>query len=219
MTRTSCPTGPTKIADLFDLQKFPGKRALQKDPFVNLEWALIADGVAINDVYKVLGTPEGVDRAFKKLDTIKKDVVWWEAGAQPPQLLADGSVVMTSSWNGRIYDANKNSGKHFEIMWDAQGLDWDLWAIPKGDPRMDDAYKFIAFASSAGPQAEQTHWISYGPGNKDAHTAGRSGDPVESADGPGSHDQCLADLSGILGRQGRRSSPALHGLVGPVTAC
>ena len=90
MTRTSCPTGRPTIADLFDLQKFPGKRALQKDPFVNLEWALIADGVAIKDVYKVLGTPEGVDRAFKKLDTIKKDVVWWEAGAQPPQLLADG---------------------------------------------------------------------------------------------------------------------------------
>ncbi|HEY8013078.1 MAG TPA: extracellular solute-binding protein, partial [Dongiaceae bacterium] len=76
------PNGPTKIADLFDLKKFPGKRALQKDPFVNLEWALIADGVAIKDVYKVLGTPEGIDRAFKKLDTIKKDVIWWEAGAQ-----------------------------------------------------------------------------------------------------------------------------------------
>ncbi len=36
----------------------------------------------------------GVDRAFAKLDTIKDSVVWWEAGAQPPQLLADGEVVM-----------------------------------------------------------------------------------------------------------------------------
>jgi putative spermidine/putrescine transport system substrate-binding protein len=162
------PNGPQTIADLFDLKKFPGKRGLQKDPFMNLEWALIADGVAIPDVYKVLGTPEGVTRAFKKLDTIKKDVVWWEAGAQPPQLLADGQVVMTSAWNGRIYDAVKNSGKHFAIMWDAQGLDWDLWAIPKGGPRLDDAYKFLAFASSPPAQADQTHYISYGPGNKDA---------------------------------------------------
>jgi putative spermidine/putrescine transport system substrate-binding protein len=162
------PNGPTKITDFFDLQKFPGKRGLQKDPFMNLEWALIADGVPLNDVYKVLATPEGVDRAFKKLDTIKKDVVWWEAGAQPPQLLADGQVVMTSAWNGRIYDANKNSGKHFQIMWDAQGLDWDLWVIPKGDPRLDDAYKFIAFASTPEQMADQTHYISYGPANKDA---------------------------------------------------
>ena len=162
------PNGPKTIADFFDLQKFPGKRALWKSPFSNLEWALVADGVATKDVYKVLGTPEGVDRAFKKLDTIKKDVIWWEAGAQPPQLLADGQVVMTSAWNGRIYDANKNAGKHFEIMWDSQVVDWDLWGIPKGDPRLDDAYKFIAFASSPGPQADQTHYISYGPANQEA---------------------------------------------------
>ncbi len=98
------PNGPQTIADVFDLAKFPGKRGLQKNPFVNLEWALIADGVPITDVYTVLATPEGVDRAFKKLDTIKSEVVWWEAGAQPPQLLADGQVVMTSAWNGRIYE-------------------------------------------------------------------------------------------------------------------
>jgi putative spermidine/putrescine transport system substrate-binding protein len=162
------PNGPTTIVDVFDLKKFPGKRALQKNPFVNLEWALIADGVPVKDVYKVLNTPAGVDRAFKKLDTIKKDVIWWEAGAQPPQLLADGQVVMTSAWNGRIFDANKNSGKHFVIVWDAQALDWDLWAFPKGNPRLDDAYKFVAFASSPAAQADQTHFISYGPANKDA---------------------------------------------------
>ena len=208
--------GPTTIADVFDLQKFPGKRGLQKDPFVNLEWALIADGVAVKDVYKVLNTPEGVDRAFKKLDTIKKDVVWWEAGAQPPQLLADGQVVMTSAWNGRIYDADKNSGKHFEIMWDAQGLDWDWWAIPKGDPRMDDTYKFIAFASSPAAQADQTHYISYGPGEQGRDPASRSGDPAKSADGEGSHDQRPPRRPAILGRQGRRAAPALHRLVGSV---
>ncbi|MCK1487912.1 extracellular solute-binding protein, partial [Bradyrhizobium sp. 193] len=132
------------------------------------EWALIADGVAIKDVYKVLKTPEGVDRAFKKLDTIKKDVVWWTTGAQPPQLLADGQVVMTSAWNGRIYDANKNSGKHFEIVWDAEQPGFDVWAIPKGTPRLDDAYKFIAFASSPQVQADVTRYIAYGLGNKDA---------------------------------------------------
>ncbi|NOJ44596.1 extracellular solute-binding protein [Bradyrhizobium australiense] len=77
---------------------------------------MIADGVAIRDVYTLFKTPEGVDRAFKKLDTMKKDVVWWTSGAQPPQLLADGQVIMTAVWNGRIYDAVKNFGKHFEIM-------------------------------------------------------------------------------------------------------
>jgi putative spermidine/putrescine transport system substrate-binding protein len=155
--------GPTKIADLYDTKKWPGKRALQKSPFGNLEFALVADGVPVDKVYDVLKTPEGVDRAFKKMDTIKKDVVWWEAGAQPPQLLASGEVVMATAWNGRIYNANKQDKKNFKIVWDAQLQDWDLWAIPKGVASLDNSYKFMSFASSPEQQAEQTKWISYGP--------------------------------------------------------
>jgi putative spermidine/putrescine transport system substrate-binding protein len=164
---TKLPNGPTSIKDLYDLEKFPGKRALQKNPFVNLEWALIADGVEAASVYDVLGTPEGVDRAFKKLDTIKSQVVWWEAGAQPPQLLADGEVVMTSAWNGRIANAAKE-GKPFKIVWDGQAPDLDLWAIPKGTPNLDKAYEFLAFASSAEVQKDLAPMIPYGPTNLDA---------------------------------------------------
>ncbi|AMA61570.1 ABC transporter substrate-binding protein [Bradyrhizobium sp. CCGE-LA001] len=168
--RDRLPNGPRTLTDLFDMQKFPGKRGLLKSPFGNLEWALIADGVAIKDVYNVLSTPEGVDRALKKLDTIKKDVVWWQSGAQAPQLLADGQVVMTSAWNGRIFDANKNSGKHFEIVWDSQELGMNVWVMPKGGSRLDTAYKFVAFAGSPSGQAGVTRYISYGPANKDAIT-------------------------------------------------
>ncbi|MFN4143896.1 ABC transporter substrate-binding protein [Aestuariivirga sp.] len=153
---------------LFDTAKYPGKRALQKNPFINLEWALMADGVPPEEVYKVLNTDEGVERAFKKLDTIKKDVVWWESGAQGPQLLADGQVVFASSWNGRFYSAIKTDKKPFKIIWDRQAPDYDWWAIPKGTPRLDAAYRFISFASQPKPQAEQTKYISYGPANKDA---------------------------------------------------
>jgi putative spermidine/putrescine transport system substrate-binding protein len=160
--------GPTSINDLFDLAKFPGKRGLQKNPTVNLEWALIADGVPAADVYKVLATPEGVDRAFKKLDTIKSEIIWWEAGAQAPQLLADGQVVMTSAWNGRLQTPIDKDGKPFKIVWDHQALDWDLWSIAKGTPKMEEAYRFLAFASGAVPQAEQTKYIAYGPANADA---------------------------------------------------
>src|SRR5262249_9566979 len=109
--------GPAKIADFLDLKKSRGKRGMWKNPDANLEFALMADGVPADQVYKTLSTPEGVDRAFKKLDTIKKEVVWWTAGAQAPQLLASGEVVMTTAWNGRIYNANKE-GRHFKIVWD-----------------------------------------------------------------------------------------------------
>jgi len=88
---------PKGWADFFDTEKFPGKRGLPKSPKRTLYLALIADGVAADDIYDTLATPEGVDRAFAKLDTIKNDVVWWEAGAQPMQLLADGEVVTADS--------------------------------------------------------------------------------------------------------------------------
>ncbi|MPT25122.1 MAG: ABC transporter substrate-binding protein, partial [Starkeya sp.] len=156
-------TAPTGWADFWDLKKYPGKRGLRKGAKYTLEFALMADGVAPKDVYKVLATKEGQDRAFKKLDEIKPSIQWWEAGAQPLSLLASGEVVMATAWNGRIFNANKVDKKNFKIVWDGQLMDYDLWAIPKGVKDLDAVYKFIQFASSPEAQAAQTKYISYGP--------------------------------------------------------
>ncbi len=158
--------GPKTIADFFDTSKFPGKRGLRKNPKANLEMALMADGVPAADVYKVLGTAEGVDRAFAKLDSIKGDVVWWEAGAQPPQLLADGEVAMTTAYNGRIFNAVAGEGKPFEIVWDGQVWDLDLWVIPKGSKNKEAALDFVKFSTATEQLAAQASWISYGPARK-----------------------------------------------------
>ena len=160
---SSKTSGVTGIADFFDLEKFPGKRGLRKNPKAQLEMALMADGVAPGDVYDVLGTPEGVDRAFAKLDSIKDSVVWWEAGAQPPQLLADGEVVMTTAYNGRIFNAVAAEDKPFNIVWDGQVWDLDLWIIPKGAPNKEAAMDFLAFSTATEQLAGQASWISYGP--------------------------------------------------------
>ena len=163
------PNGaPQTVADFFDTAKFPGKRGIIKRPKFALEYALLADGVPAADVYKALGTPEGVDRAFKKLDSIKKDVVWWEAGAQAPQLLADKEVTMTLAYNGRIFDAIVGEGKNFGFVWDGVNLDMDYWVVPKGAPQKDDAMKFIAFASDPARQAVMSSMIAYGPARKSA---------------------------------------------------
>lgn len=154
--------GPTALADLFDSAKFPGKRGLWKNPATNLEFALLADGVPVDQVYEVLGTPEGLDRAFAKLDTIKDSIVWWEAGAQAPQLLASGEVVMTTAWNGRIYNANKE-GQDFRIVWDNQILDSNYWAIPKGAKNIEASMEFMKYAVEPEVLAATTKYIPYGP--------------------------------------------------------
>ncbi|RID93685.1 ABC transporter substrate-binding protein [Gemmobacter lutimaris] len=160
------PEGPTSIHDFFDLEKFPGKRAMRKGAKANLEMALMADGVPAADVYATLETPEGVDRAFAMLDKIKKDTIWWEAGAQPPQLLADGEVAMTTAYNGRIFAAAVSEGKPFQVVWDGQVYEYDLFVIPKGAPNLEEAKKFVAYATDTQRLADQAKWISYGPARK-----------------------------------------------------
>jgi putative spermidine/putrescine transport system substrate-binding protein len=160
-------SGPVTWADFWDTKKFPGKRGLRKGARYNLEFALMADGVKSADVYKVLATKEGSDRAFKKLTELKPSIQWWEAGAQPPQFLVAGDVAMTTAFNGRI-DAANREGKNLKITWTGGIYDLDYWTIPKGTPNKDAALKFIAFASTPDAQAEYARNIAYGPTNKNA---------------------------------------------------
>jgi len=159
--------GPKAWADFWDVKKFPGKRGMRKGARYNLEFALMADGVKPADVYKVLATKDGAARAFKKLSELKPNIQWWEAGAQPPQFLVAGDVVMTTVYNGRI-DAANREGKNLKIDWTGGIYDLDYWVIPKGTPNKDAALKFIAFASTPEAQAEYAKNIAYGPTNNKA---------------------------------------------------
>ena len=158
---------PTSWADFWDVKRIPGKRGMRKGAKFTLEFALLADGVKPADVYTVLATPAGVDRAFKKLDEIKPHIQWWEAGAQPPQMLASGDMVMSSAYNGRIAAAQAE-GKNLKIVWNGGVYDVDSWAIPTGSPRIKEAYDFIRFASQAKPQSQYAALIPYGPTHKGA---------------------------------------------------
>jgi putative spermidine/putrescine transport system substrate-binding protein len=127
----------------------------------------MADGVKPADVYKVLATKEGAERAFKKMTELKPHIQWWEAGAQPPQFLVAGDVALTTVYNGRI-DAAQREGKNLQIMWTGGIYDLDYWVMPKGTPNKEAALKFIAAASTADAQAEYAKLISYGPTNTKA---------------------------------------------------
>lgn len=161
-------TPPTNICDVFDLEAYPGKRALEKRPINNMEWALLCDGVAKEDVYDVLETEEGQTQALAKLDTIKDQVVWWSAGADTPQLLADGEVVMGSTYNGRLFSLIEEQDQPVAMLWDAQVFDLDGWIIPAGLPedRLARVKDFVKFATDTQRLADQAKYISYGPARK-----------------------------------------------------
>jgi putative spermidine/putrescine transport system substrate-binding protein len=158
---------PSSWADFWDVKKYPGKRAMRKGARYNLEFALMADGVKPAEVYKVLATKDGADRAFRKMGELKPQIQWWEAGAQPPQFLVAGDVAMSTAYSGRI-DAAQREGKNLKISWTGGIYDLDYWTIPKGGPNKDAAMKFIALASQPDNQAEYARNISYGPTNNKA---------------------------------------------------
>ena len=154
---------PSTIGDFFDLEKFPGRRGMRRTPQVNLEFALMADGVPLDQVYAILDTQEGLDRAFRKLDSIKDRIVWWEAGAQPPQMLADGEVAMTTAYNGRIFNAQVLENQPFAIVWDGQLLDMGQLVIVAGSPNLQAARKFLSFATTVRSMVAVGRYISYSP--------------------------------------------------------
>lgn len=153
---------PTTVADLFNTSQFPGKRAFRKRPQVNMEWALLADGVERDKVYEVLATEAGQKRAFAKLDTIKNDIVWFDSWSQAPQLLNDGGAVMVQSPNGRIFSAIKEDEKPFEMVWDSNIYDLDVWSIVKGSKNKALALDFIVHATQSKPLAGMAD-VAYGP--------------------------------------------------------
>jgi putative spermidine/putrescine transport system substrate-binding protein len=118
--------------------------------------------VPSKDVYKVLRTPDGIERAFKKLDTIKPDLVFWKSGAQPPQMLAAGDVVFTTAYNGRITAANEKDKKNFKMVWTDTPYTMDSWVIMKGTPNKANAEKLVEFMGRPDNQAKLPKYVRYG---------------------------------------------------------
>ena len=171
---------PRSWSDFFDVEKFPGRRSLRKNPIDTLEQALLAEGVPLAKLY-----PLDVDRAFKKLDAIKKHIaVWWTGGAQTTQLLQSGEVDMITGWNARL-QAAIDGGTPAKIVWNQGLYSIEGWAVPKGCPRADAARAFIRFCADPQRQAMFTEGLAYGPTNLDAY---KTIDPKRAAILPTSPD-------------------------------
>lgn len=164
--------GPKNWADFFDVQKFPGKRAYRGKVDGALEPAILADGVAPSDVYKVLDSREGIERALNKIRELRPNIdVFWTSGAQHAQLMKDGEVDMSTGWNGR-FDVARQDGAKLSFGFDQALLDYDCFAIPKGAPNRDTAMKFLAEISKPEYQDDLPKYITYGPTNRAAYETG-----------------------------------------------
>lgn len=155
------PEPPAGWSDFFDLERFPGTRAVRKSGSGSgiLEAALLADGVDPASLY-----PLDVERALAKLSTIASKIVWWQDGQQCAEMLATGAVQMGLCYNGRVYDIQQ-AGHPVEIQWAGALIQADYMVVPRGSPNVDAAMDLIAYITSAEHNARLADYISYAPAN------------------------------------------------------
>jgi putative spermidine/putrescine transport system substrate-binding protein len=159
---------PRTLADVFDVVRFPGPRALRRGSAkYNMELALLADGVAPTDLYKVLSTPEGVDRALHKLDSIRSSTIWWNAAGEPAAMLEDGRAAFSTVLNGDVHDAILHH-RAIAPIWDRQLYELDVFGVPKGNPKLRMALDFLRFATTPRQLAVVSDWVPYGPARRSA---------------------------------------------------
>jgi len=173
------PNGPDTYAKLWDTKTYPGKRLFRNSPKTTLEIALLADGVAPADVYKVLATPAGQKRAFDKLDQIKPQLMWWKSGTQPVQLIASGDATYAVGFTGRIVRANEGGAK-YPLLWKTLLYSVDYWAVVKGAPNAKEGFKMIEWITDTKPLLTLAETYAVSPANKDA-----AANPALSAKNPG----------------------------------
>jgi putative spermidine/putrescine transport system substrate-binding protein len=161
------PTGkqPRSWAEFWDIKKFAGPRMLADiaSGAIDLEFALLADGVTKDKLY-----PIDVNRAFKSLDRVRPSIrKFWDTGALSAQMLADKEVVLGSIWNGRL-QAAADKGAPLAIEWNEAMLQSQYWAVLKGSKNAENAQRFIDFACQPELQAAHAKLIPYGPTNRQA---------------------------------------------------
>ena len=163
---------PESWGEFWNLDLFAGTRALRRHPIGTLEFALLADGVAAEDLYPIDGP-----RAFDALDQIRDATTFYEDSKLPVELVRTGQVGLASAWN--IRTVLPDVASLVDVHWQNGMISADSWAVPRGADNLDVAMSFINFATRAVPSANFSRYQPFGPANKDAFALLRD-DIVES---------------------------------------
>jgi putative spermidine/putrescine transport system substrate-binding protein len=153
--------GPESMKDFWDVEKFPGKRGMYRNPRSNVEAAVLAMGYPASEIYEFLRTPQGRKAAIDKIAELKPYAVWWQSGAQSMQLVQDGEVPLIYAWNGRIQDAIRR-GAPYKINFNQGRIENDCYGILKGAPHTEKAVKFLREALKPEYTKNLPKYVDYG---------------------------------------------------------
>jgi len=175
---TRNPTGPANWQEFWDVQRFPGRRTLRRGARMTLEIALMGDGVPAAEVYRVLATPAGQQRAFAALDRIRPHLHFWQGGQQPIELVNAGEVAFAVGFVGRTANAIR-AGARYDLNWDTLLYSFDFWAVVRGSPHTAQAMRLIEHITDPAPMRALTQVWPVNP-----VTAAVANDPAVRAANP-----------------------------------
>ena len=179
---------PSTWAEFFDTENFPGKRAVYNYPYGMLEVALIADGVAYEDLY-----PLDIDRALKKLDTVRDDLVFWNSGAELQQIMTSGEADFSFAWNNRIANL-ANAGEPVAIQWSENLQDGGYHVTAKNNPQLDETMQLFAKLMDEDVQVQIAEATGYSPSLRSALEAMPEDKQVWYNAYPENQDQAIGSI-------------------------
>jgi putative spermidine/putrescine transport system substrate-binding protein len=135
--------------DMWNVEKYPGRRGLRTRINDTLEIALMADGVPPEQVY-----PCDIERAFKALDRIKPAVSHWIAQtAQTVSLIQSNECDYTFTYTTRVKDLQAAGVPiDYSFRQNILGVGW--LGVPRGSKKKDEAMQFLNFCLDPDRQAE-----------------------------------------------------------------
>lgn len=159
---TKFDTPPTSMADFFDVEKFPGKRSMYKWGAGMWEAALLADGVAPEDLY-----PLDLDRAHAKIGAFKEHIgAFWGGGAESQSLLLNGDVSMALIWNTRAGLLDKDTEGDISFIWNDGIIGPGGIGVLKDNPGgTEAAMQYIAATQEPERQVVLFEMLGNGPSN------------------------------------------------------
>ncbi len=170
---------PENWAAFWDIKRFPGKRTLPATARYTLEVALLADGVSPREIYGLLKTSNGVDRAFKKLAEIKNQIQWTASPEAALQSLSSGDATMGVGPVNRSQIIKNPQGKLLKSIANCHLYNMAFWAIPKSTARKKKAYELVGFFTTTTRQKALLDTLGYGPTRKSISTI-----PAEQTSAP-----------------------------------
>lgn len=152
---------PDTMEKYFDVENYPGNRGMiSYSGTGQLESALIADGVAVEDLY-----PLDTERAFSVLDRIKPYVnCWWSSGGEIRQALASGEVDCGLFWGGSVIEGIETDNmSNIEISQQDAYMIVDCFGITATCEDLELAHAFINYCVSGEASARWAELKFYSP--------------------------------------------------------